>query len=146
MVSTRGFLAPRPLAALLLSLLTGCHVWQPATAGPETLIPAERPTAVRVTLADGVILTVLDPIMRSDSIVPTEAGGVAVAASDIRSFEVRRFSTKRTIVFIVGGIVLAATWTRAAVSGSQGGGPPPDPIIKFAPFSGCLASRVGASC
>lgn len=81
------------------------------------------------------MLTVRDPIMRNDSIVPTETGGAAVAASDIRLFEVQRFSAKKTIVFIIAGVVLAATWTRAVVKGG-GGGPEPDPEVKLTPPSG----------
>jgi len=82
------------------------------------------------------MLTVRDPIMRNDSIVPTETGGAAVAASDIRLFEVQRFSAKKTIVFIIAGVVLAATWTRAVVKGGGGGGPEPDPEVKLTPPSG----------
>lgn len=136
MMSTRDSLARRPIAALLLALLTGCQVWQPAIADPATLIPVERPRSVRVTLLDGAMLTVRDPIMRNDSIVPTETGGAAVAASDIRLFEVQRFSAKKTIVFIIAGVVLAATWTRAVVKGGGGGGPEPDPEVKLTPPSG----------
>ena len=100
--------------------MTGCQVWQPAITGPETLIPAERPASVRVTPSDGVTLTVKDPIMRNDSIVPNGAAGTAVAASDIRLFEVQRFSAKNTLVFIVGAVVFAATWTGAVIGSGAG--------------------------
>lgn len=136
MMSTRDSLARRPIAALLLALLTGCQVWQPAIADPATLIPVERPGSVRVTLLDGAMLTVKNPIMRNDSIAPTAIGGVAVATSDIRSFEVRRFSAKKTIGFIIAGVVLAAAWTGAVIGGSRGQGEEPDPEDKLTPRSG----------
>ena len=144
-MSTRDSSARRPIAALLLALLTGCQGWQPAITGPETLIPAERPASVRVTLSDGVTLTVKDPIMRNDSIVPNGAAGTAVAASDIRLFEVQRFSAKKTLVFIVGAVVLAATWTGAVIGGGPGSPEAPGDEVKLAPLSICTAFHVGAS-
>ena len=146
MMSTRNASARRPISALLLALLAGCQVWQPAIADPATLIPVERPESIRLTLSDGAMLTVKDPIMRNDSIVPTETGGVGVPASDIRSFEVRRFSAKHTIGFIIAGVLLAAAWTGAVTGGSRGEGEAPDPEDKLRSFSSCPASHVGASC
>jgi hypothetical protein len=146
MMSTRNASARRPISALLLALLAGCQVWQPAIADPATLIPVERPESVRVTLSDGAMLTVKDPIMRNDSIVPTETGGVGVPASDIRSFEVRRFSAKQTIGFIIAGVVFAAAWTGAVTGGSRGEGEGPDPEDKLRSLSSCPASYIGASC
>ena len=146
MMSTRNASARRPISALLLALLAGCQVWQPAIADPATLLPVERPESVRVTLSDGAMLTVKDPIMRNDSIVPTETGGVGVPASDIRSFEVRRFSAKQTIGFIIAGVVFAAAWTGAVTGGSRGEGEGPDPEDKLRSLSSCPASYIGASC
>jgi len=146
MMNTRDSLARRPIAALLLVLLTGCQVWQPAIADPATLIPVEEPGSVRVTLLDGARLTVRDPIMRNDSIVATLFGGGAAAASDVRLLEVQRFSAKKTIGFVIAGVVLAAAWTQALIGVSGGEGEPPDPEDKFRSFSSCPASHLGASC
>jgi hypothetical protein len=131
MMNTRDSLARRPIAALLLVLLTGCQVWQPAIADPVTLIPAEEPGSVRVTLLDGARLTVRDPIMRNDSIVATLFGGAAVAASDVRLLEVQRFDAKKTIGFVIAGVVLAAAWTQAVLGTKGGEAEPPDPEDKL---------------
>ena len=146
MMNTRDSLARRPIAALLLVLLTGCQVWQPAIADPATLIPVEEPGSVRVTLLDGAKLTVRDPIMRNDSIVAIAIGGAAVAASDVRLFEVQRFSVKKTIGFVIAGVFLAAAWTQAVIGTGGGEGEPPDPEDKLRSFSSCPASHVGESC
>ena len=130
-MSPRDSFAGRPIAALLLALLTGCQAWQPTTIRLETLIPAERPTAVRVTLSDGSILTIKDPIMRNDSIVPTEALGAPLATSDIGLVEVQRFSGGRTIALIVGVIALASTWAGTFGLGGGDDGQLGDPPVHF---------------
>ena len=128
-MSTRHSFARWPIAALLLVPLTGCQTWQPTTVGLETLIPAERPSAVRVTLSDGSILTIDDPIMRNDSIVPMEALGAPLATSDIGLVEVQHFSGGRTIAVVAGLIVLASSWAGAIGLGGGNDGGPGDPPV-----------------
>ena len=109
-------LARRVVAALLLVLLTACHSWRPTTVSPQTLIPEEQPSLVRVTLIDGETVTVRDPTMRNDSIVGvTDAvgalttRGVGVASRDVRLLEVQRFSPFRTVgVVVLASAILAA--------------------------------------
>ena len=120
---TRVPLSRRFIAALLLALLTGCQSWQPTTVSPRAVILEERPSSVRVTLTNGAIMTVVDPAMRNDSIVSTEAGVAAVASRDVRLFEVRRFSTVKTIAFVFATVAMSLGWARAA-AGSSGGAEP----------------------
>ena len=97
-MGARTPLAQRVIAALLLVLLTACYSWRPTTVSPQTLIPAERPSSVRATLASGEVITVRDPTMRNDSIVGATAAGVAgVASRDLRLFEVRRLAVVETV-------------------------------------------------
>lgn len=140
--------AKRPVAALLLALFTGCQTWQPTTASPQTLFPDERPTSVRLTLPDGVVVTISDPVLRNDSIVsavapaaaagstefavfatPTAPAVLSVALADVRSLEVQRFSLTKTIGFAALIIVGSLTWARtvgvAGGTGEPGEGPEP---------------------
>ena len=122
-------LARRVIAAFLLVLLTACHSWRPTTVSPQTLIPEEQPSLVRVTLIDGETVTVRDPTMRNDSIVGvTDAvgalmtRGVGVASRDVRLLEVRRLSVTKNIVLAVSLIWL--TGSTLARDGTCGSGCP----------------------
>ena len=117
---TRVPLSRRFIAALLLALLTGCHSWQPTIVSPRAVVLEERPSAVRVTLTNGAIMTVVDPAMRNDSIVSTEAGVAAVASRDVRLLEVQRFSAVKTIAFAIATVAISLGWARGA-AGSSGG-------------------------
>lgn len=127
---TRVPLSRRFIAALLLALLTGCQSWQPTTVSPRAVILEERPSSVRVTLTNGAIMTVVDPAMRNDSIVSTEAGVAAVASRDVRLFEVRRFSTVKTIAFVIATVAISLGWARAAAGSSGGAEPGEGPLPK----------------
>ena len=125
----------RFVATLLLVLLAGCHSWQPTTVSPGALVSEERPSAVRLILADGEIVTVNDPVMRNDSIISVEEGQVGVPTREISSFEVRRFHARKTIGFVVVTVAIALGWTRFA-TGSGGGtevDPGPLPKIRASP-------------
>ena len=140
--------AKRPVAALLLVLFTGCQTWQPTTASPRTLFPDERPTSVRLTLPDGAVVTISDPVLRNDSIVsavapaavsgstefavfatPTAPAALSVALVNVRTLEVKRFSLTRTIGFAALIVVVSLSWARAAGvaagTGEPGEGPEP---------------------
>ena len=74
----------RPMALVLLVLHLGaCTTWRPATVSPQQLIREEQPSSVRITLTSGETITVIDPIVRNDSI-----GGIPL--SDVSTVEVRR--------------------------------------------------------
>ena len=105
-MSTGTPLAGRVTAALLLVLLTACHSWRPIFVSPQTLIPAERPSSVRVTLTSGARVTLEYPTTRNDSIFGvTDAGVVGVASRDIGLLEVRHFSVGKTIGLVLGTAV-----------------------------------------
>ncbi len=118
------------IAALLIGLLTGCHNWQPTTVSPQTVILEERPSGVRFRLPDGDTVTVMDPLMRNDSILSTEAGMIPIASQDVSGLEVRRFSARKTIVFAAGIVGVMVIWTRWATKRSGGFDPGEGPIEK----------------
>ena len=118
------------IAALLIVLLTGCHSWQPTTVSPQTVILEERPSGVRFRLPDGDTVTVMDPLMRNDSILSTEAGMIPIASQDVSGLEVRRFSARKTIVFAAGIVGVMVGWTRWATKRSGGFDPGEGPIEK----------------
>jgi len=116
------------IAVLLIGLLTGCHGWQPTTVSPQTVILEERPSGVRFRLPDGDTVTVMDPLMRNDSIF--EAGMVPIALQDISGLEVRRFSVRKTIVFTAGIVGVIVGWTRWATKRNRGFDPGQGPLDK----------------
>ena len=127
---TRVLVARQLIATLLIGLLTGCHSWQPTTVSPHTVILEERPSGVRFRLPDGDTVTVMDPLMRNDSILSTEAGMVPIASQDISGLEVRRFSTRKTIVFAASIVGVIVGWTRWATRRSGGFDPGEEPLPK----------------
>ena len=132
---TRVLVARRFIAALLIGLLTGCHSWQPTTVSPRTVILEELPSGVRFRLPDGDTMIVMDPLMRNDSILSTEAGMVPIALQDVSGLEVRRFSTRKTIVFAAGILGVMIGWTRWATNRS-GGVDPGEPSVPKVPVPG----------
>ena len=132
---TRVLVARRFIAALLIGLLTGCHSWQPTTVSPHTVILEELPSGVRFRLPDGDTMIVMDPLMRNDSILSTEAGMVPIALQDVSGLEVRRFSTRKTIVFAAGILGVMIGWTRWATNRS-GGVDPGEPSVPKVPVPG----------
>ena len=68
-MSARVPLARRVIAALFLVLLNACYSWRTATISPAQLIAEQEPSIVRVTLTDGMQLTLRDPSIRNDSLV-----------------------------------------------------------------------------
>ena len=132
---TRVLVARRFIAALLIGLLTGCHSWQPTTVSPRTVILEELPSGVRFRLPDGDTMIVMDPLMRNDSILSTEAGMVPIALQDVSGLEVRRFSTRKTIVFAAGILGVMIGWTRWATNRS-GGVDPGEPSLPKVPVPG----------
>ncbi|MDE0730095.1 MAG: hypothetical protein OSB36_04115 [Longimicrobiales bacterium] len=132
---TRVPVARQLIATLLIALLTGCHSWQPTTVSPRTVILEELPSGVRFRLPDGDTMIVMDPLMRNDSILSTEAGTVPIALQDVSGLEVRRFSTRKTIVFAAGILGVMIGWTRWATNRS-GGVDPGEPSVPKVPVPG----------
>ncbi len=110
-------LARRVIAAVLMVLLTACYNWEPTAVSPQTLIPAEHPSSVRVTLINGETVTVRDPTVRNDSILgATDAGraltrrAVGVASRDVRLLEVQRLSVRKFVGIGLSVAPLVALW------------------------------------
>ena len=93
-------LARRVIAALLLVLLNACYSWRTTTISPAQLIPEEEPSIIRVTLTDGMQLTLRDPTIRNDSLVH-ENGRARVVLSDVSAVELWHFSVAKTIGIII---------------------------------------------
>lgn len=127
-MSPRAFCYSSPFFALLLLSVAGCKTWQPAARSPVDLIREERPSSIRVTGSEGVQVTLRNPTLVNDSIVSNVApppnaafapARVGLAADEVRSVEVARVSTVRTIALV--GAIAAASFGWARVQGSGGG-------------------------
>lgn len=116
----------RPIAVLLLGLqLAGCTRWEPTVVSPRTVVEGEKPSAVRVTRADGSRIEVEKPLIRSDSILSGEgcervftsdgraacsAATPSVALSDVRALAVQRTDIPKTMLAVVASpVILIAT-------------------------------------
>ena len=100
-MSARVPLARRVIAALLLVVLNACDSWlSTTTISPAQLIAEEEPSVVRVTLTDGMQLTLRDPTIRNDSLVH-ENGRARVVLSDVSAVEIWHFSVAKTIGIII---------------------------------------------
>ncbi len=132
---TRAPVAQQFIAVLFITLLTGCHSWQPTTVSPRTVILEESPSGVRFRIPDGDTMTVMNPLMRNDSIFSTAAGMVPIASQDVSGLEVRRFSVRKTIVFAASIVGTMIIWTRWATNRS-GGVDPGEPSLPKVPIPG----------
>ena len=113
-MSTRTPLARRFIAALLLVLLTACQTWQSTPYRAETLIPVEQPSSVRVTWANGEVVTLQYPWIRNDSILGTvDQSTVGAPSRDVALLEVRGDNNRWIVAIIVGGAVLIGVFVMA---------------------------------
>lgn len=137
-MSVRTLATYRLVPVSLLLSLAGCKTWEPAPTTPQSLIADAQPSSVRITSADGLRVTLKNPIFINDSIVsavapppgvfvvPPRAG---IPLDDVNSLEVARFSPGRTIALV--GAIAAASITWARVQQSAGGSEErPDPLPK----------------
>ena len=97
--------------------LTACSTWQSVgPVSPSQFIEAEQPDRVRVTVRDGTESVLEEPSVEGDELVGSvEEASVRVPFGDIFRFEVRRFSTVRTLGAVVGGAVLTTVAIYALV-------------------------------
>lgn len=110
--------SPRPLAAVVLAcvlLFSSCTSWQPSPLAPRDLLEAERPSEVRVTTSAGDQFVVVEPQMSGDSLASRDTA--VLAPADIRTLEVRRFSTSKTIGLLA---LLAGTYALVGVALAEG--------------------------
>ena len=123
----------RIIAAVLLVQFVGCQSWQPTSLSARDALTQQDPSAMRVTRADGAVVTIPDPIIRNDSIVPGPDQATAVLGvptSDVNALEVRRFSGRRSLL-LAGAIIFAALgWAQAVDATSGGSDVDPGPVVK----------------
>ena len=98
------------LVGSLSLLIAGCHTWTPGQV-PTPAQPLEgNPAHVRVILNDGTPpIVILKPFMSADSLIGAKYTGlrgtpvrVAIPVTQIKTLEVPRFSTVRTLGLLVG--------------------------------------------
>ena len=110
----------RRALSLLVSLswlLNGCTSWQTEQVAPASYIGSQHPAKVRLPPPDSSQLTLQSPGVMGDTIVGAVGGDSAlhgVAASDVRSLEVRRVSVGKSIAL---GLGIAAGAFAALVGG-----------------------------
>ena len=100
----------RARAVLLLFLvlnLTACTSWQSVSLdaiSPAQLIEEDRPDRVRVTGGDLIERELVSPSVEGDQLVG--AGGFSMPLEDVLRLETRGFSLDRTVLAVLGGVVL----------------------------------------
>jgi len=94
-------------AVLLLSLLlnlTACSSWQSiGPVSPSQFIELDQPERVRVYMRGGDQVELERPAVDGDELV---VPGVSMPLADILRLEVRRISVDRTVLAVLGGVVL----------------------------------------
>lgn len=130
---------PILLAAIGFALaMGGCASWKKQVASPEALLAQPKPPhKMRVTLADGSRLEIMDPAIRGDSLVgsiattirhdrwdETKLADGGVLLSDIRKLEVWKFNKGGTLLLVT---VLAVGATAIIVAATEGDDPKPLP-------------------
>jgi hypothetical protein len=118
------------LSALVAStVLTACRSWRSSTV-PLPQVVASQPSQVRVTRNDGGRFTLQRPRLSGDTLLgelasSSATGTIAVALSEIRSMEVRRFDGLKT-AGLIAGIGVTAILVAAAADGDSPASPPSD--------------------
>ena len=105
----------RARAVLLLFLLlnlTACSTWQSVgPVSPSQFIEAEQPERVRVYMRGGGQVELESPSVDGDALVTPN---VSMPLANIIGLEVRSFSMDRTILAVLGGVVLVPVVLYAA--------------------------------
>jgi hypothetical protein len=110
------------LLLTLVSWLSSCHKWVPLEPPIEPAIEESDPGTVRITLANGRLVTVKEPFVSGDSVVGTveetywergkmlrEQRATSIALSSVQKIEVRRadpLATMGTIIGVTLGTIL----------------------------------------
>ena len=94
----------RSIAVLLCGAVTACHTWEASpSAIPQDNLKESR---VRVHMTNGSRLEMRVARLDPDSLIGSDRGDrVAVALSDIKRLDNQQFSSDRTAVAVVAGIV-----------------------------------------
>ena len=93
------------LLLFLLLNLTACQTWHSvSTASPSQFIEVEQPDRVRVSGGSVVDLELVSPLVEGDQLVG--AGGFSIPLEDVLRLETRGLSLDRTVLAVLGGVVL----------------------------------------
>ena len=93
------------LLLFLLLTLTACQTWHSvSTASPRQFIEVEQPDRVRVSGGSVVDLELVSPLVEGDQLVG--AGGFSIPLEDVLRLETRGLSLDRTVLAVLGGVVL----------------------------------------
>lgn len=120
----------RLLTALVVALMPACFSWHTAAVGPRQYISEQQPSVVRLTLTDGRLVELEDPLIIDQSIVGVPAPGgmgrpmvppdpVAVPLSAVAIVEARRISRAMTgavLVVSVAAVILTLRALRSDVA------------------------------
>ena len=137
----RGYtLTGRILVSGVLGFQAGaCMSWKTQPVSPEQVV-AQKPDQVRVTLASGSRILVVQPTIAGDSLIGVPPVGsdsalsaqrLAVALSDVRSVEVQRVNAGKTAL-LIGGVGVTALVVIAAATYDgpfKGGGSQDHPAV-----------------
>lgn len=96
----------RSLAVVLCAAVTACHTWE---ASPSAMQQNNlKDSRIRVHTTNGARLEMTVAQLDPDSLIGRDRGNrVAVAVADIRRVDTAQFSSDRTAVAVVAGIVAA---------------------------------------
>ena len=95
------------LPLFLLLNLTACQTWQSVSLdaiSPAQLIEEDQPDRVRVTGGGVLDLELVSPSVEGDQLVG--AGDFSMPLEDVLRLETRGFSLDRTVLAVLGGVVL----------------------------------------
>jgi hypothetical protein len=113
----RSRLAPFHTVVLAATLLqaTGCSSWHTAPGLDTAALIQDQPSRVRLRLTSGQLVELRQPTVRGDSVLGLVRGETnGVAAADVASTAVRRFSVGRTAARV--GITFGLLFGLAALA------------------------------
>jgi hypothetical protein len=130
MLSLRANLLVRPFAvtfAAVVSLVSAsCMSWQDPGYPVEETIRRNRPSEMRVQLADGTEVELAGPVIKSDSLagIPTYSGNggpewFTVPLSDVKGIEVKKSDGVATAALAVGVGAIVIIGIAAAVNAAE---------------------------
>ena len=101
--------------------LCACTTWETANGTPREVLPPGTESTVRLLLAQGDSVTLVEAGIRNDAVVGLESGfglGLrAVPLSDIRAVEIRRTEPWKTALVAVGAVLAGRIlWLKLAES------------------------------
>lgn len=127
---------------LMGTFFQACMSWRAQPVHPGRFSAPDRPTVVRVTLANGAKVVLHYPVIRGDSLIGSRSpGGATVLLADISRVEVQRFDAGKTALLAVGiGATVAIIGAAIAADGSEPSSSPPPPPTTSCGSGFCVGS------